>query len=129
RLRSTARVSLTRSLQPSTVPLIFFFTPTTTTEIYTLSLHDALPISFVEAVFPQRPHLRADAREGAGRGVVHAPFVRNDPRLRLGRRVVELDADEALSRRGLEVLERALVAGVVGDHQQEVRMGIEQLAG
>src|SRR5437868_8809040 len=24
---------------------IFFFTPTTTTEIYTLSLHDALPIS------------------------------------------------------------------------------------
>src|SRR5205814_2649804 len=30
---------------PSTYYLLFFFTYTTTTEIYTLSLHDALPIS------------------------------------------------------------------------------------
>src|SRR2546430_11797412 len=30
---------------PSTVAFVFFFNDTATTEIYTLSLHDALPIS------------------------------------------------------------------------------------
>src|SRR5258708_20233317 len=30
---------------PSTLPTFFFFNDTATTEIYTLSLHDALPIS------------------------------------------------------------------------------------
>src|SRR5258708_22245584 len=30
---------------PSSIPLFFFFNDTATTEIYTLSLHDALPIS------------------------------------------------------------------------------------
>src|SRR5947207_15363472 len=30
---------------PYTIPLLFFFNDTPTTEIYTLSLHDALPIS------------------------------------------------------------------------------------
>src|SRR3712207_8031218 len=32
---------------------VFFFNDTATTEIYTLSLHDALPISGVEAQLPQ----------------------------------------------------------------------------
>src|SRR2546422_5226297 len=31
-------------------PLIFFFNDTATTEIYTLSLHDALPISWMTAI-------------------------------------------------------------------------------
>src|SRR3712207_581523 len=31
--------------------LIFFFNDTATTEIYTLSLHDALPISFADFIF------------------------------------------------------------------------------
>src|SRR6266853_3051671 len=31
-------------ITPSTFPLFFFFNDTATTEIYTLSLHDALPI-------------------------------------------------------------------------------------
>src|SRR3989441_13318640 len=39
---------MTRSVQPI---LFFFFNDTATTEIYTLSLHDALPIS-AEAVLP-----------------------------------------------------------------------------
>ena len=35
--------------------LLFFFNDTATTEIYTLSLHDALPISFVVKVrFPEQ---------------------------------------------------------------------------
>src|SRR5205085_7854044 len=33
------------SLLTTFLPLLFFFTPPATTEIYTLSLHDALPIS------------------------------------------------------------------------------------
>src|SRR6266481_9496939 len=32
-------------MNPPASPLIFFFNDTATTEIYTLSLHDALPIS------------------------------------------------------------------------------------
>src|SRR5689334_24269853 len=36
--------------------LFFFFTDTATTEIYTLSLHDALPISLMKSELPrQRP--------------------------------------------------------------------------
>ena len=42
-------------------------------------------------------------------------------------RVVELDAHEALPRRRLEVLQDALVARVVGDDEQEVGVGGEQL--
>src|SRR5215208_7940285 len=34
--------------------LFFFFNDTATTEIYTLSLHDALPISPVSSAFPRR---------------------------------------------------------------------------
>src|SRR5258708_24202149 len=50
----------------------FFFNDTATTEIYTLSLHDALPISFLSGrVAPARPHFdssRASAlRRGRGR--------------------------------------------------------------
>src|SRR3982751_7150001 len=44
----------------SIIRLFFFFNDTATTEIYTLSLHDALPIS-------RRHHLRADRGTGPGR--------------------------------------------------------------
>src|SRR5256885_16505081 len=64
----------------SSVPLLplcylffFFFNDTATTEIYTLSLHDALPISCGEhqrAVF--RVGLRADAEAAADVAVVQA---------------------------------------------------------
>src|SRR3989454_5349326 len=40
----------------------FFFNDTATTEIYTLSLHDALPISAPRARAETRPHVRAAAR-------------------------------------------------------------------
>src|SRR3712207_8803227 len=46
--------------------LLFFFNDTATTEIYTLSLHDALPIYRGQARAPARPHDReALAHEGA----------------------------------------------------------------
>src|SRR2546422_10618119 len=48
--------------------LFFFFNDTATTEIYTLSLHDALPICIVERhAFSCRPSCRAGC---AGRRVV-----------------------------------------------------------
>src|SRR5256885_16991146 len=53
--------------ESTSVTLFFFFNDTATTEIYTLSLHDALPIS-VEApilavTLPRRPAtLQADSR-------------------------------------------------------------------
>src|SRR2546427_4968160 len=39
-------MSLSRLVDLRVLPLFFFFNDTATTEIYTLSLHDALPISF-----------------------------------------------------------------------------------
>src|SRR2546430_10699080 len=38
-----------RSVTPTTIFIFFFFNDTATTEIYTLSLHDALPISIRRA--------------------------------------------------------------------------------
>src|SRR5215216_8108766 len=71
RTRSADYVSLT-FIMPLTSSLrlsafFFFFNDTATTEIYTLSLHDALPISLADAPFPadhdpggQRPHERSE---------------------------------------------------------------------
>src|SRR2546422_9171831 len=42
----------------------FFFNDTATTEIYTLSLHDALPISFSDAVRKMDPKARLIATGG-----------------------------------------------------------------
>src|SRR3712207_9097846 len=55
--------------------IFFFFNDTATTEIYTLSLHDALPIS--QGLHPQHLY-RACAevpRRQQGRSVVPVPFV------------------------------------------------------
>src|SRR3712207_7811485 len=51
--------------------LFFFFNDTATTEIYTLSLHDALPISRVPAHIDTRP--RAQRRDPAGQSAARAP--------------------------------------------------------
>src|SRR5437870_8493345 len=47
----------------------FFFTPPATTEIYTLSLHDALPISAAHLDRAPGPRPGLDARVGRGRRV------------------------------------------------------------
>src|SRR6266702_8502534 len=43
--------------------IFFFFNDTATTEIYTLSLHDALPISFSEHPAPSHKWLNAGGHE------------------------------------------------------------------
>src|SRR3712207_7596445 len=57
--------------------VFFFFNDTATTEIYTLSLHDALPIS---ARRPDRRRVRRarGRRSGARRGRAHAPVRRSE---------------------------------------------------
>src|SRR5260370_15176434 len=52
-------------LSTPSLPTFFFFNDTATTEIYTLSLHDALPISGRARLFLLHPRRR---RLGPGRG-------------------------------------------------------------
>src|SRR2546426_6255600 len=47
-------------LAPTPVSAFFFFNDTATTEIYTLSLHDALPI-FIPCVLPRKGRCRGDS--------------------------------------------------------------------
>src|SRR5256885_10122966 len=62
----------------SALPFFFFFNDTATTEIYTLSLHDALPISFLgdcmelcppesKPLSPERPLRILELGAGAGK--------------------------------------------------------------
>src|SRR5215475_10803022 len=57
---SLRAISRTANLLSRIVSFVFFFNDTATTEIYTLSLHDALPIS------PQRGFRALDHRRAAG---------------------------------------------------------------
>src|ERR1039457_7405866 len=52
------------SMTSSTLCCFFFFNDTATTEIYTLSLHDALPIYQMEVSkkWARQPHLQLDYR-------------------------------------------------------------------
>src|SRR5258708_27012536 len=55
---------------PLTLLFIFFFNDTATTEIYTLSLHDALPISWTAREFARRSQRYWMFDTGAGAGVL-----------------------------------------------------------
>src|SRR3712207_8580723 len=82
----------------------FFFNDTATTEIYTLSLHDALPISAAARARPhRRGQLRAPeghaGRAGRGRRAGHhdQPPVRSrrPPRVRPDRKSTRLNSSHA----------------------------------
>src|SRR5436309_5991721 len=47
--------------------IFFFFTDTATTEIYTLSLHDALPISSKRSIYPARNRASSCSQESTAR--------------------------------------------------------------
>src|ERR1039457_7647984 len=59
-----------RGLDPCSFVLFFFFNDTATTEIYTLSLHDALPI-YLLPVFAPPLHPRASSARRAHRSEEH----------------------------------------------------------
>src|SRR6266536_2364321 len=72
-------------LSPFPLSYCFFFNDTATTEIYTLSLHDALPISVLDAVVD---HL--DEVAGAVRSAVEITLLRGAPGLLAPRRAVDI---------------------------------------
>src|SRR5258708_21452757 len=69
---------------PSTIHLFFFFNDTATTEIYTLSLHDALPIS---------PASRAARAQGSTRSCLHRG---RPPRCRRDRKSTRLNSSHQI---------------------------------
>src|SRR5258708_12493281 len=70
----------------SCLPLLFFFNDTATTEIYTLSLHDALPISGGTTVALSSQALRPQSRAAVDPVDRRRPQPRAPGCLRLGNR-------------------------------------------
>src|SRR3989442_13332815 len=87
--------------------IVFYFNDTATTEIYTLSLHDALPIYHPRAA--PRHSRTTDRRHGGLRGVGRAAPVRRGARgLSLPRPVAQgLRRDRPHARRGVHDAARA----------------------
>src|SRR3712207_7481204 len=66
--------------------MLFFFNDTATTEIYTLSLHDALPIYDLLARDEQRRHLGAEILRGGGVELEDGTVAEIDHRITVGHR-------------------------------------------
>src|SRR5579872_7628896 len=62
-------------------PFFFFFNDTATTEIYTLSLHDALPISLLRARDAPRGHHATPRATNAKRSEEHTSELQSRPHL------------------------------------------------
>src|SRR3712207_7492437 len=85
--------------------LVFFFNDTATTEIYTLSLHDALPILHqapAHLLDPRLPSVLHQPREGlspeglrAARGITHAPRQRPGEPAAADRKSTRLNSSHA----------------------------------
>src|SRR5256886_7635282 len=63
------------------IPSFFFFNDTATTEIYTLSLHDALPISTGHSHFRYDPRMDDKALFEAGRSEEHTSELQSQSNL------------------------------------------------
>src|SRR2546426_6602960 len=77
---SSAALCLLRFLRPEPPLIFFFFNDTATTEIYTLSLHDALPICRATQpddhyLGPPLPRLPDQLPDAAGRGAQRVELV------------------------------------------------------
>src|SRR2546426_9511321 len=98
----------------------FFFNDTATTEIYTLSLHDALPISFFEALDLRRIAAPLDAYgvEGIASAGAHSALVEDMGNFGIG----------ILIQKTVDILEDVLVSrahlrGVRGPRQRQCCRG------
>src|SRR2546425_7885637 len=78
----------------------FFFNDTATTEIYTLSLHDALPIFILSATGDQARRRRRNHRARAGR----AALCRSSPRPASGRLVCDRSEEHTSELQSLAYL-------------------------
>src|SRR3712207_249531 len=88
--------------------MFFFFNDTATTEIYTLSLHDALPISHVDDIHAVLEHMTTPEQQPA----IHFWRTHPDPGSL---------TPEAIQRQGLDVLGaiRTALEVVVANHLEE----------
>ena len=83
--------------------------------------------AFVQAATAQRAGLLGDLHQPHRKIGGDAAFMRHHLDLDLARQEVEVDRAEALARRRLHVLRRALVAGVVRNDEAEVRVRLHHL--
>src|SRR5690606_14342744 len=61
--------------------------------------------------------------------LIRSALAHDDANFALGAREIELDRDEALSRARLQILEHALIAGVVGNDELKAGRSFDRLAG
>src|SRR6266581_9768858 len=108
-------VKVSKSSIPSLILVIFFFNDTATTEIYTLSLHDALPIS------------ARSAREDPGRCGAHEP----DQPARAGGTAEEpaADARPRQVERSLRADRRSLRGARLDVHAFQLCLGVARAGG
>ena len=82
---------------------------------------------FNEALIPQASDALPEPDESIGGGLMDAAFVCNNGRFDLRWRKIEIKRDETLPSAGLEILDRVLIAGIVGDHDLKSRRRFDQL--
>src|SRR3972149_522312 len=80
-----------------------------------------------QAVLLEVAHLLAQLRQVVGDSLRDPCLVADDARLLVPWRVTELNGHETLAGAVLQVLESALVSGVVGDHKQEAFHRLDDL--
>src|SRR5256885_12898827 len=114
---------------PTTIPFFsfFFFNDTATTEIYTLSLHDALPISSsttaagigrVMTGLPPRTSTRSTSRSTSGD--------RKSTRLNSSHLVISY-AVFCLKKKKIDIARHVTKTSEIGQHHQALSMSIRQV--
>ena len=76
--------------------------------------------AFLKPVILEIAHFPSELDKTAGELSGYARFTLHDPRFDFSGRIVELDGHETLFGAWLQILEHALIAGIVGNHEQEV---------
>src|SRR2546422_3576498 len=100
--------------------LFFFFNDTATTEIYTLSLHDALPISLAQG--------RKEVRQGGRTGVpVAAAIVMQPPNREGDRKSTRLNSSHGYISYAVFCLKKKKKHRIIADHVGAVGLDILQL--
>src|SRR5882762_2656680 len=73
----------------------------------------------------QVAHLLTDEHQIARRAFVNSAFARDDLGFQFRRWVIKIDCHKTLACRLLQILENGLIAGVVRNHQHEIRRRVE----
>src|SRR5258708_26854188 len=114
----------------STLPpnsFFFFFNDTATTEIYTLSLHDALPISIENRLQDRLSHpgIAVDVLD-LDRGIVDQDSDRKSTRLNSSHQIISY-AVFCLKKKKIKEAKKTLHQITSGGHALNVRMAVRQV--